>query len=246
MAQTPPAKSPAPAAKSSTPATKSGAPAATPAKSATKAKAAAAPAAAPGALTTDEQKTIYAVGLSMGQQLNQLGLSRAELEIVKQALNDSAAGKPAIELSEWGPKINTFAQSRAAKAAAAEKAKSKAYLDTAAAEPGATRASSGLVYRELAAGTGPSPKSTDKVRVNYRGTLVNGTEFDSSYKRNAPAEFPLNGVIPCWTEGVQRMKVGGKSKLVCPSEIAYGDAGRPSIPPGATLIFEIELLAINP
>jgi FKBP-type peptidyl-prolyl cis-trans isomerase FkpA len=82
--------------------------------------------------------------------------------------------------------------------------------------------------------------------VNYRGTLVNGTEFDSSYKRNEPAEFPLNGVIACWTEGVQKMKVGGKSKLVCPSEIAYKDDGRPSIPGGATLIFEIELLAVNP
>jgi FKBP-type peptidyl-prolyl cis-trans isomerase FkpA len=130
--------------------------------------------------------------------------------------------------------------------AATEKVKAKAFLDTAAAEPGATRASSGLVYRELAAGSGASPKATDKVRVNYRGTLINGTEFDSSYKRNMPAEFPLNGVIPCWTEGVQKMKVGGKSKLVCPAEIAYGDQGRPSIPPGATLVFEIELLAILP
>jgi FKBP-type peptidyl-prolyl cis-trans isomerase FkpA len=87
---------------------------------------------------------------------------------------------------------------------------------------------------------------TDTVRVNYRGTLINGTEFDSSYKSGKPAEFPLNGVIPCWTEGVARMKVGGKSKLVCPSDLAYGDQGRPSIPPGATLVFEIELLAINP
>ncbi len=183
----------------------------------------------------------------MAQQLSPLGLSPADLEIVKRALSDAAAGKPAEELATWGPKINTFAQGRAAKAAAAEKIKSKAYLDTAAAEPGATRASSGLIYKELAAGTGASPKMTDKVRVNYRGTLVNGVpEFDSSYKRNMPAEFPLNGVIPCWTEGVQRMKVGGKSKLVCPSDLAYGDAGRPSIPPGATLIFEIELLAINP
>ena len=251
MAQTPPATSPAPAAKAAPKATKAGTPAkasttaAKSAKAATKAKAAT-PAAAPGALTTDDQKTIYAVGLSMAQNLSQLGLSRAELEIVKRALTDSAAGKPAIELSEWGPKINTFAQARAAKAAEVEKAKSKAYLATAAAEPGAVHSPSGLVYRELAAGTGASPKATDKVRVNYRGTLVNGTEFDSSYKRNAPAEFPLNGVIPCWTEGVQRMKVGGKSRLVCPSEIAYGDSGRPSIPPGATLIFEIELLAINP
>jgi FKBP-type peptidyl-prolyl cis-trans isomerase FkpA len=102
------------------------------------------------------------------------------------------------------------------------------------------------VYRELTPGSGPSPKATDKVKVNYKGTLVNGTEFDSSYKRGQPAEFPLNGVIPCWTEGVQKMKVGGKSQLVCPSEIAYGDQGRPSIPGGATLIFEIELLGITP
>jgi len=128
----------------------------------------------------------------------------------------------------------------------AEKARGKAYVDKAATEAGSTRTATGLVYHELTAGSGASPKATDKVRVHYRGTLVDGTEFDSSYKTNAPAEFPLNGVIPCWTEGVQRMKVGGKSRLVCPSEIAYGDGGRPSIPGGATLIFEIELLAINP
>jgi len=237
MAQTPAAKSPAPAAKRVTPAKAA-------AKS-TKSKAAR-PAAAPGALTTDDQKTIYAVGLSLAQQLSQLGLSRAELELVKRALTDSAAGKPAVELSTWGPKINAFAQARAIRAAAAEKLKAKAFLDKAAIEPGATRAPSGLVYRELVAGTGPSPQATDKVRVNYRGTLTNGTEFDSSYKRNMPLEIGLNQVIPCWTEGVQRMKVGGKSRLVCPSEIAYGDSGRPSIPPGATLVFEIELLAINP
>ncbi len=83
------------------------------------------------------------------------------------------------------------------------------------------------------------------MKVNYRGTLTNGTEFDSSYKRNMPAEFPLNGVIKCWTEGVQRMKVGGKSSLVCPSDLAYGDKGRPGIPGGATLIFEVELLEVG-
>src|SRR5579862_8191847 len=93
----------------------------------------------------------------------------------------------------------------------------KASLDKAAAEPGAVRTPSGLVYLQLTAGTGESPKPSDTVTVNYRGTLVNGTEFDSSYKRNEPAQFPLNRVIPCWTEGVQRMKVGGKSKLTCPA-----------------------------
>jgi FKBP-type peptidyl-prolyl cis-trans isomerase FkpA len=94
-------------------------------------------------------------------------------------------------------------------------------------------------------GTGASPKASDTVKVNYRGTLLNGTEFDSSYKRNQPATFPLANVIPCWTEGVQKMKVGGKAHLVCPSGIAYGDRGSPpTIPGGATLIFEIELLEI--
>jgi len=123
----------------------------------------------------------------------------------------------------------------------------QAYLDKAAAEPGATKTASGLVYRELRAGTGASPKASDTVKVNYRGTLVDGTEFDSSYKRNEPISFPLSGVIPCWTEGVQKMKVGGKSQLVCPSSIAYGDRGSPPvIPGGATLIFEVELLGIGP
>ena len=97
---------------------------------------------------------------------------------------------------------------------------------------------------DLGAGTGASPTATDVVRVHYRGTLINGTEFDSSYARNEPAQFSLGGVIKCWTEGLQRMKVGGKARLVCPSDLAYGDGGRPSIPGGAGLIFEVELLDI--
>ena len=122
----------------------------------------------------------------------------------------------------------------------------KAYLDKAASEPGAQKTASGLVYRVVTAGSGASPKATDTVKVHYRGTLTSGKEFDSSYARNEPAEFPLNRVIPCWTEGVQLMKVGGKSRLVCPSSIAYGESGAPpDIPGGATLIFEIELLGIS-
>ena len=115
----------------------------------------------------------------------------------------------------------------------------------AAKEKGATVTPSGLVYRSLRDGRGASPTAADVVKVHYRGTLANGTEFDSSYKRNEPAQFPLGGVIPCWTEGVQRMKVGGKAKLVCPPGIAYGERGAGGvIPPNATLQFEVELLEI--
>jgi len=121
-----------------------------------------------------------------------------------------------------------------------------AVLAAAAKEPGATQTASGLVYRVLKDGTGASPKATDLVKVHYRGTFPDGREFDSSYKRNEPTEFPLNQVIPCWTEGVQRMKVGGKAKLTCPSTIAYGARGAGNvIPPNATLLFEVELLGIN-
>ena len=120
-------------------------------------------------------------------------------------------------------------------------------LARAAAEPGAITTPSGLVYRSLRTGRGPSPTATDTVRVNYRGTFPDGREFDSSYARHEPASFPLNRVIKCWTEGLQRMKVGGKAKLTCPAAIAYGDqgAGGGEIPPGAVLQFEVELLGIG-
>jgi FKBP-type peptidyl-prolyl cis-trans isomerase FkpA len=204
-----------------------------------------APPAAPAGLESDDQKVIYAIGLVMARQLDQFDLSPAEMEIVKRALSDAAAGKPAIDLDQWGPKIQPLVQARAAKTAEKEKAASAAFVAKAAAEPGVQKTASGLIYKELAAGTGESPKATDRVKVNYRGTFTNGNEFDSSYKRNQAAEFPLNGVIKCWTEGVQKMKVGGKARLVCPSDIAYGDQGRGSIPGGATLVFEIELLEIG-
>lgn len=115
------------------------------------------------------------------------------------------------------------------------------------AQPAAVTLPSGLVYQSLKDGTGASPAATDTVRVHYRGTLPDsGKEFDSSYARGEPAEFPLNRVIPCWTEGVQKMKVGGKAKLVCPPAIAYGSRGAGGvIPPNATLNFEVELLGIK-
>jgi FKBP-type peptidyl-prolyl cis-trans isomerase FkpA len=199
---------------------------------------------APVALTTDEEESIYALGLSIYKSLGQFDLSPHEWDLVKRAMADAAAGRPAVDLNEWGPKIGPLAQERSARGAERQKAASASYLEKAAAEPGAVRTPSGMIYRELKTGSGDSPKATDTVKVHYRGTLLDGTEFDSSYRRNEPAQFPLNGVIACWTEGVQKMKTGGKAVLVCPSSLAYGDQGRPSIPGGATLVFEIELLEI--
>ena len=193
---------------------------------------------------TDEEKTLYAVGLVMQRSLRQFDLSAAELEIVRRAIADAQAGKPAVDLDEWGPKIQALVNARGERIVAREKETSAAYLAKAAAATGAVKTDSGIVYTETTAGTGASPTPTDRVKVHYRGTLIDGTEFDSSYARNEPAVFPLGGVIRCWTEGVQRMKVGGKARLVCPSDLAYGDRGNEGIPGGAALIFEVELLEV--
>ncbi|HLF55958.1 MAG TPA: FKBP-type peptidyl-prolyl cis-trans isomerase [Thermoanaerobaculia bacterium] len=204
-----------------------------------------APPAAPAGLESEDAKTVYAVGFSLWRNLAQLDLSPEEVAIVRRALDDAAAGRePAISIDQYTPKIQAFARARSTRRAAAEKEKGVAFLAAAAAEPGAVKTESGLVYRELVAGTGAVPAATDTVSVHYRGTLVDGTQFDSSYERGEPAQFPLNRVVRCWTEGLQLMKVGGKARLVCPSDLAYGDRGRPSIPPGATLVFEVELLDI--
>ena len=203
-----------------------------------------APPAGSGVPQTDEEKTLYAVGLAMQRSLRQFDLSPAELEFIRRALADAQAGKPAVDLDEWGPKIQALVNARAERVVAREKDASAAYLTKAAAEANAVRTESGIVYIETAAGAGAGPTAADRVKVHYRGTLINGTEFDSSYSRNEPAVFPLGGVIRCWTEGVQRMKVGGKARLVCPSDVAYGDRGNEAIPGGAALVFEIELLEI--
>jgi FKBP-type peptidyl-prolyl cis-trans isomerase FkpA len=130
--------------------------------------------------------------------------------------------------------------------ATAAHADDAAALAAAAKEPGAVVTSSGLVFKSITAGTGASPKATDTVKVNYRGTFVDGTKFDASADHGGAISFPLNRVIPCWTEGVQKLKVGGKAKLTCPSAIAYGPRGAGgTIPPNATLVFEVELLGVG-
>jgi FKBP-type peptidyl-prolyl cis-trans isomerase FkpA len=209
------------------------------------------PAASPAAAMTEDEKAILAFGAAVGQQVAQqvkaLNLSPAEMETLKKGLLASLAGeKPQYDIQQYGQLLSARAQKNSAVVAAGEKQRSAAFRGAAATETGAIKTASGLVYRTLQAGRGPSPKATDVVRVHYHGTLPDGRVFDSSRQRGQPVEFPLNGVIPCWTEGVQRMKVGETARLVCPSEIAYGDGGRgPDIPPGATLVFEVELLGIK-
>jgi FKBP-type peptidyl-prolyl cis-trans isomerase FkpA len=196
--------------------------------------------------TTDDEKTIYALGVSVARNLEPFELTPEELEFVIAGLRDEIAGKPsAVALEEYGPRIRTLAQTRATATAAKEREAGQAFAAQEAAAPGATKKPSGLILRTVQEGTGPSPSADDTVKVHYTGTLRDGTVFDSSTKRGEPAQFKLGGVIPCWTEALQTMKVGGKAHITCPAEIAYGDRGFPgSIPPGATLAFDVELLEI--
>jgi FKBP-type peptidyl-prolyl cis-trans isomerase len=207
----------------------------------------AAPAFAADAPKTADQKTLYAVGLVMARQVAVFNFTPAEFEVVKQGLSDAMAGKtPVSDADAYGKQIQELALAR--RKAEGEKlaAESKSFMEKAAKEKNAVTTKSGLIYIPQNEGSGPNPTINDTVKVNYRGMLVDGKEFDSSYKRNQPAEFPLKNVIKCWGEGVQMMKVGGKAKLVCPSELAYGEKGAgSSIPPNATLVFEVELLAIK-
>ena len=206
----------------------------------------------------EEQKVLYSLGAAVARQIASFKLTPAELKFVTMGFKDQAGdGKLKLDLGTYGPQINNWVQVRqtaqqaaqAVKLAPAmekEKKKAQAYIDKAAKEPGAQVSGSGLIYIEEKAGTGESPKATESVKAHYRGTLIDGTEFDSSYKRGEPTDFELNHVIPCWTEGIQKMKVGAKAKLICPTDIAYGaHPPTPAIAPGATLVFEVELIGIN-
>jgi FKBP-type peptidyl-prolyl cis-trans isomerase FkpA len=207
----------------------------------------AAPAFAADAPKTVDQKTLYAVGLVMARQIAVFNFTPAEFEIVKQGLSDAMSGKTSVgEADAYGKQIQELAVARRKVEGERLAGEAKAFMAKAAKEKDAVTTKSGLIYIPLNVGSGPNPTINDTVKVNYRGTLVDGKEFDSSFKRNQPAEFPLRNVIKCWGEGVQLMKVGGKAKLVCPSELAYGEKGAgSSIPPNATLIFEVELLEVK-
>ena len=197
-------------------------------------------------LSTEDQKTVYAIGYSSAKGLARLAMKPEEVEIFLAAIRDGLSGKAApIDVETYTEKVQAFAQARAAEASKGEKTAGAEFLAKEAAAPGATKTASGLVKRVVKEGSGASPAATDTVKVHYHGTLRDGTVFDSSVERGEPAEFPLNRVIPCWTEAVQTMKVGEKAHITCPAEIAYGDRGfPPKIPGGAALAFDVELIEI--
>jgi FKBP-type peptidyl-prolyl cis-trans isomerase FkpA/FKBP-type peptidyl-prolyl cis-trans isomerase FklB len=199
-------------------------------------------------LTTDDQKALYALGHFVSQSLITFNLTEAELEMVKLGFIDGVLHKPPkVDVQAYGPKLQELQKTRMTAVAAEEKKVGQAFLEKAAAEAGASKTASGLVIKTMKPGTGASPKVTDKVKVHYQGMLTDGTVFDSSFQRGEPVTFPLSGVIRCWAEGLQLMKVGGKGRLVCPADLAYGERGAPPrIKPGATLVFEVELLDIVP
>lgn len=195
---------------------------------------------------TEEQKTLYAVGMVMAEQLRVLRLNPDEYEFVNQGLRDGAMAKePLVEMKTYKKKAHELAATRRDAEGKKVAATAKEFIDQAAQEKGAVKTASGLVYQSLKEGSGASPSGEEKVKVNYRGTFVDGNEFDNSYLRGKPIEFPLNSFIPCWSEGIGMMKQGGKARLVCPPETAYGNKASGIIPANATLAFEVELLEVK-
>ena len=207
---------------------------------------AAAPAAGGIALDTEEHKTLYALGLALSQNLIRLDLQPAEVDYLVAGLADGVLKRePQLKLDDYAVKVQELAQQRFTAASEREAAAGKQFVDEMAAREGAVKTDSGIVLFTVQEGQGPAPVATDVVRVHYTGTLPNGEKFDSSVDRGEPATFPLDQVIPCWTEALQRMKVGGKARVVGPAELAYGAQGRPGIPPNSPLVFEVELLGIG-
>jgi FKBP-type peptidyl-prolyl cis-trans isomerase FklB len=209
-------------------------------------------AAAPLTLKTAKDKFSYSLGMKMGENLHKQSVP-VDAAILARGLRDGLAGGKTLltddeaqaAIMEVQKQMQEKQQAKKQEEGAANKKDGEAFLAANKSKEGVVTLPSGLQYKILKAGTGPKPVATDSVVCNYRGTLINGTEFDSSYKRGQPATFPVNGVIKGWTEALQLMPVGSKWQLFIPSDLAYGDPGRPGIEPSSTLIFEVELLSIE-
>lgn len=197
-------------------------------------------------------KVSYALGLGIGSQLKQMGAEKLNIDDFAQAIKDSIAGKEQIQAAEAQQIVQEFfaEQEKVQRAKAAENGKlaklaGEKYLEENAKKEGVQVTESGLQYIVLQEGSGKSPKATDRVKCHYEGMLTDGTLFDSSVQRGEPAVFPLNGVIAGWTEGLQLMKEGGKTRFFIPYHLGYGEAGAAgAIPPYAALIFDVELIEV--
>jgi FKBP-type peptidyl-prolyl cis-trans isomerase FkpA len=210
--------------------------------------AAAAPATTPAAPASDDDKALYALGVLISRNLETFSLSSAELKVVEQGLTDGNNHHPALDADAYSPQIQTLQRARVAAIDEKQKAAGQAFLDKAAAQAGAQKTATGLVFIPVTEGKGAIPERSDRVSVSYEGKLIDGTLFDGTSKHGGqPVQMNVSGVIPCWTEALQLMKAGGKARVVCPSSLAYGDRGAPpTIMPGATLDFSIELLEVLP
>ena len=195
--------------------------------------------------SADDDKVFYYLGTALSRNMLNLDLSDSEVDAVVEGLQAALKGEAEqLDDAVYGPKLNEIAQERMAAAGLKEEAAAQAYVDKMAAQKGAIETESGLVYLELVAGDGAQPNAGSTVTAHYHGTLRDGTVFDSSVDRGEPLTIPLGNVIPCWTEAIAMMNEGGKSRITCPANIAYGPSGSGPIPPNAALTFEVELIAI--
>lgn len=194
---------------------------------------------------TEDEKVFYFLGTVLSTNLAPLNLSAEELTLVERGLRDALAGSAAeFDGEAYGKKLNEIAGRRMAASAVREEVAARDYIEDMAAEPGAVTTESGIVIREVEPGSGASPNGDSTVTAHYHGMLRDGTVFDSSVTRGEPFTSSLARVIPCWREAIQTMQVGGKSKITCPPELAYGERGSRGIPGGAALTFEVELIDI--
>jgi FKBP-type peptidyl-prolyl cis-trans isomerase FkpA len=198
-------------------------------------------------LGSEDDKTFYAMGYMLGGNLQRLNLSEKELAaLYKGVAMASKNEKSEVDMAVYQARIQEVFKARMDKVAEKEKAAGTTFLEKFVKDEGATKTASGLAYKVIKEGTGATPAAEDVVEVHYHGTLSDGTVFDSSVERGKTISFPLNRVIKGWTEGLQTMKEGGKSKFVIPADLAYGEAGAPpKIPGGATLVFEVELFKVT-
>ena len=199
------------------------------------------------ALETEDDRIFYAFGMMIASRLPKIQPTPDEMEMIMLGLREGLEGKePRVVMPDYAKKLDSFLQQRMVKLSEAEMEAGTQFREEMAQQAGAVRSDTGVIYLEVEAGSGAQPTAGDSVKVHYRGTLRDGKVFDDSIARGQPATIPLDKVVPCFAEGLKKMKVGGKAKLVCPPEQAYGNRGSPGIPPGATLVFEVELIEIVP